>query len=104
MSTKASRKIAPPKKQHVPIWLPLIIVAGMALVVVALTSNSGSQPASTVTPQVTGAPALQVDKEKVDFGDVKLGQTVEAKFEVANVGDQPLLFKETPYIEVVEGC
>ncbi len=104
MSTKASKKIAPSKKQHVPIWLPLIIVAGVALVVVALISTSGSQPASTVTPQVNGAPALQVDKEKVDFGDVKLGQTVEAKFEVANVGDQPLLFQEAPYIEVVEGC
>lgn len=104
MSTKASKKIAPRQRKKLPLWLPLIILAGVALVVVALISNSGSQPASTITPQVNGAPALKVDKEKVDFGDVKLGQTVEAKFEVANVGDQPLLFKETPYIEVVEGC
>ncbi len=104
MSTKASKRIAPPKKQHVPIWLPLIIVAGVALVVVALIGSGNNQSASPITPQVNGAPALQVDKEKVDFGDMKLGQTVEAKFVVANVGDQPLLFKETPYVEVVEGC
>jgi hypothetical protein len=55
-------------------------------------------------PQVNGQPARQVDKEKVDFGDVKLGQTVEAKFAVTNVGDQPLRFTAKPYIEVIEGC
>lgn len=104
MSTKASKKIAPPKKQRVPIWLPLIIVAGVALIVVALISSRGGPAASTVAPQVTGAPALQVDKEKVDFGNVTLGQTVEVKFEVTNVGDQPLRFKEKPYVEVAEGC
>ncbi len=104
MTTKASRKIAPPKKQRIPIWMPLIIVAGVALVVVALISSRGSQAASPVKPQVNGAPALQVDKEKVDFGEVKLGQTVETKFELTNAGDQPLTFKETPYVEVVEGC
>lgn len=103
MNTKASKKIAPPKKQRVPIWLPLIIVAGVALIVVALLS-SGNLAASTVAPQVSGAPALQVDKERVDFGDVKLGQTVEVKFEVANVGDQPLRFTQRPYVEAVEGC
>ena len=104
MSTKVSKKVAPPKKQRMPIWLPLIIVAGVALVVAALISSSGSQSTSTAAPQVNGAPALQVDKEKVAFGDVKLGQTVEAKFEVTNVGDQPLRFTQKPYIEVIEGC
>jgi hypothetical protein len=104
MSTKASKKIAPPKRQRFPIWLLLIIVAGLALIVVALISSSGGQSASPTTPQVSGAPALQVDKEKVDFGAVKLGQTVEVKFEVTNVGDQPLRFTKKPYVEVIEGC
>ena len=46
MSTKASKKVAPPKKQRLPIWLPLIIVAGVALIVVALigSSNNASRP------------------------------------------------------------
>ena len=104
MSTKASKKIAATKKQRFPIWLPLFIVAGVALIVVALIGSGGSNPSAPTAPQVGGAPALQVDKEKVAFGDVKLGQTVEVKFEVANVGDQPLTFKGKPYVEVVEGC
>ena len=102
MSTKQSKKITPKKKQSIPIWLPLIIVAGLVLIVVAVASSNNNAPPAA--PLVTGAPALQVDKEKVDFGNVTLGQTVEVKFEVTNVGDQPLRFKEKPYVEVVEGC
>jgi hypothetical protein len=104
MSTKQSKKVVS-KRQRVPIWLPLIIVAGVVLIGVALLSEASSNTAApSVTPQVTGAPALQVDKDKVDFGNVTLGQTVEVKFEVTNVGDQPLRFSEKPYVEVVEGC
>src|SRR5512139_2527663 len=76
MSTKASKKIVPPKKQRVPIWLPLIIIAGVALIVVALIGSGSNTPASTTKPQVSAAPALRVDQEKVDLGDVPLGQTV----------------------------
>src|SRR5512145_3055529 len=104
MSTKASKKIAPPKKQRFPIWLPLIILAGLALIVVALVGGGNNSAGFTVEPQVTGAPALQVDQEKIDLGNVPLGQTVSVKFDVANVGDQPLRFTQKPYITVVEGC
>lgn len=89
MSIKPSKKLTPPKKQSMPIWLPLIIVAGLALIVVAVMSGNHA-PAAQPAVEVKGAPALQVDKEKVDFGNVTLGQTVEVKFEVTNVGDQPL--------------
>lgn len=103
MSTKVSKKITPAKKQRVPIWLPLLIVAGVALVGVALLSDN--RPAAPVfIPEVTGAPALMVDKETVDLGVVPLGQTVEVKFEVSNTGDQLLVFNQAPYIEVVKGC
>jgi hypothetical protein len=102
MSTKASKKIESQPPQKFPLWLPLIIVAGVVLIAVALISNS--QSASTVTPQVSGGPALQVDQEKVDLGDIPLGETVNVKFEVTNVGDQPLRFTKKPYIEVAAGC
>ncbi len=103
--SKPSKKIVPQKKQKVPIWLWLIVAAGVALiafVVLETVSRNSSTPSAALL--VSGAPALQVDKEKVDFGKVTLGQTVEAKFEVTNVGDQPLAFKEKPYVEVIEGC
>ena len=104
MSTKASKKTAPPGKPRIPIWLPLIIVAGVALVVVALVGGGTNQSGSTVKPQISGGPALQVDQEKIDLGDVPLGQTVSAKFEIANVGDQPLRFTQKPHIQVAAGC
>jgi hypothetical protein len=54
--------------------------------------------------EVTGSPSLKVDQEKVDLGNVKLGRTVEVSFQLTNVGDQTLRFKEPPTIEVKEGC
>jgi hypothetical protein len=93
-----------PQKPKAPIWLWGIIAAGVALiafVVIQMVSSNSTPPPVT---SGAGGPALQVDKEKVDFGDVPLGQTVEVKFEVANVGDQPLRFTKKPYVEVIEGC
>ena len=45
-----------------------------------------------------------MNQEKVDLGNVKLGQTVEVKFTLTNVGDKTLRFSKTPYVEVLEGC
>ena len=104
MSTKTSKKVTPPQKQRVPIWLPLIIIGGVALIVVALAGGGKSQSGSTAQPQVNGSPALQVDQEKIDLGNVPLGQTVSVKFVVTNAGDQPLRFTEQPYVEVKAGC
>ena len=103
MSTKPSQPITPQQKKRIPLWLPLIIVAGVALIMVAVFSAPRTATPGAV-PQVSGAPALQVDKEKVDLGTIALGQTVEVKFEVTNVGDQPLVFTKAPYLEVVKGC
>jgi len=104
MSTKSSKKVAVPNKPRFPIWLPLIIVAGVALIVVALVAGGNNPSAATTKPQVSGGPALQVDQEKIDLGDVPLGQTVSAKFVISNVGDQPLRFTQKPYIQVAAGC
>ena len=71
----------------------------MALAFLALRDK----PAPGATIEVTGAPSLQVDNEKVDLGDVKLNQTVQVSFQLTNVGDETLRFVKQPYIEVVEG-
>ena len=78
-------------------------LAGAAILIMAAFFAFSKKPAS-FTPEVTGGPSLKVDKEKVDLGDVKLGQTVQVSFEISNVGDQPLKFSKAPYIEVKEGC
>jgi hypothetical protein len=103
MSTKPSQPITPQQKKRIPLWLPLIIVAGVALIVVTVFSATRNAAPAAAT-EVVGAPALKVDKEKVDLGTIALGTTIEVKFEVTNVGDQPLVFTKAPYLEVVKGC
>jgi len=85
--------------------VPILLVLGGVLLL-GLTAflfwRSGT--ASTAPIEVSGAPRLKADKEKVDLGAVQLGQTVQVSFKIANVGDKPLRFTEDPYVEVVEGC
>ncbi len=97
-----STKLKPkPKKSLLPLWLAL---AGLALVGFAgwaLLSNNAQSSASI---EVKGAPRLKVEKDTIDHGQVKLGTPVSDAVRITNVGDQPLQFTETPYIEVKEGC
>ena len=86
-------------------WMPALFgLGGLALLVVAVLALKGGSGGTKAAIEVNGAPAVKVDKEQVDLGDVKLGKTVEVTFKVTNVGDQTLRFNEQPYIEVVEGC
>jgi hypothetical protein len=85
----------------------LILVGGGVVLVVlaAIFVYSSNQPPKPDVPlEVSGAPALQVDKERIDFGNVKVDTPVTATFEIVNVGDQPLRFDQVPKVEVVEGC
>lgn len=86
-------------------WLPILLsISGLVLLVVAALALRGNGSGSKAAIEVKGAPSIKVDKEQVDLGEVKLGQTVQVSFNVTNVGDQTLRFNEQPYIEVVEGC
>lgn len=103
--TKAKKGVSRSRPvQRKPNKLPLIMaLAGAATLIIAAFFTLQKKPAS-FTPEVTGGPSLKADKEKVDLGDIKLGQTVQVSFEIKNVGDQPLKFSKAPYIEVKEGC
>ena len=86
-------------------WIPILFgLGGLVLLVLAALALKGGNSGSKAAIEVNGAPAVKLDKEKVDLGDVKLGKTVEVTFKITNVGDQALRFNEAPYIEVVEGC
>jgi hypothetical protein len=93
---------AAPARRPWPIFLAL---AGfIVLLVAAYLAWFRPETNAPVEVEVSGAPRLEVDRERVDLGDVRLGQTVSVEFQVANVGDQTLVLEEDPYVEVVEGC
>jgi len=84
-----------------PVWLAF---AGILLIIAGLVFATQIGKESTFTPEVTGSPRLEVDKELADLGKVPLGKWVEVSFDLRNVGDRPLRFLEKPSIELVEGC
>ena len=51
-----------------------------------------------------GTPALVVDQEVIEYGDVKFNEPLTFAIKVTNTGDGNLRFSEEPYIEVREGC
>lgn len=85
-------------------WPMVLFFAGGLLLVIGAVFALKKPNESKAAIEVAGAPSLKVDRQKVDLGNVKLGQTVEVKFKLMNVGDQTLRFTKAPYIEVLEGC
>jgi len=71
----------------------LLLAAGIFLGIQRLGGNNGG-----------GTPALAIDQEVIDYGDVKLATDLTFAVKVTNTGDGTLRFREEPYIEVREGC
>lgn len=103
MSQKSRKAVNARTSGSIP-WPLIMVGAGVLLLAVALWGLFQPSSGPKVPLEVQGAPKLKIDKQKVDLGDVKLGQTVSASFQLSNAGDQPLRFSQAPYIEVVEGC
>ena len=109
MSNKKPQQKFGWQKPSLPVW-PIVAIAGglamLGLVIYAVWAAVAPATASgpKVPVEVQGAPSLKADKEKVDLGDIPLGQTVKVEFQIANVGDRQLRVSEQPYVEVVEGC
>ena len=86
------------QKQNNKLFLPLIIFGGVLLIVAAFYfSNQGGGDGG-------GTPSISVDRQKIDYGDVKFNVEKTFEVKVTNTGDGTLRFKEEPYIEVREGC
>jgi hypothetical protein len=85
---------------------PFLLVAGAGVILLILAVVLGTRWGATpgFEPEVRGSPSLKTDQEKVDLGDLRLGEWVQVSFDLTNVGDEPLRFTRPPYIEVVEGC
>lgn len=94
----------PPKKSSnsFPIWL---VMAGIGMILVVVWAMLSSRVTPDPAIEVTGAPAIRVDQDVFDYGEVKLGVApIRTEVRVTNMGDQTLRFTEAPYIEVLEGC
>ena len=101
------RKVkAPPKRQLPWLWLAvggavLLVLGGLSLV---WTTSDSAVVTLDVTPEVTGAPRLAVDRDFIDEGYIKLDNTIRTSFRLRNVGDQPLHILGEPTVQLVEGC
>ena len=94
------------------IWIVASLIGGAVLVVAALAqvargNDRIGQKAcdANVEPEVTGATWIEVlPQDCIDYGDVKLGSTINTVFKVRNTGDQPLVVLGEPQVELVAGC
>lgn len=99
MSKKSIKRRRQRKRKKAVNPLVWFIGGGVLLIAAALfiafggSGNSGS-----------GTPVLAVDKQTIDYGDVKLATNLTFEVKVTNTGDGTLRFKEKPYIEVRQGC
>jgi len=94
MSKKSRRRKQQKKSINPMIWL---MGGGVLLIAAALFLAFGGGSGG-------GTPALAVDKQTIDYGDVKLATDLTFEIKVTNTGDGTLRFREEPYIEVREGC
>ncbi len=91
---------AKPKASKKPL---ILIIGGAVLLLAAVLFAFTQQPQPTVDAS-GGTPKIKADKELVDLGDQKLGNTVSVSFTLTNEGDGTLRFTKEPYVEVKQGC
>jgi len=92
-----SRKTKKKRQRRSFPWV-LVVLGGVLLTAaILLFANAGSADTG-------GTPIVAVDEQNIDLGYIKLGEYRSLNIKVTNTGDGALRFKETPYIEVLEGC
>jgi len=98
MSKKQKRqKYKKQKQKQRNTWI-LLTIGGLALVFAAFLFTRQD------TDDNGGTPAIAVDQQQIDFGDVKFNTNKTFAVKVTNTGDGTLRFKEKPFVQVLEGC
>ena len=92
-----SKKHRRQKQRNAFPW-SVVAIGGVLLIIAAFfLSNRGGEDDG-------GTPSIAVDRQTIDYGDVKFGVNKTFAIKVTNTGGGTLRFKEEPYIEVLEGC
>jgi hypothetical protein len=112
MAQAKKRHRSKKRPQHDMTWIAAGIAGGVVLLLaaLALVSRQNDAPgqktfAPNFVPEVTGAPRVEVlPQDVIDYGDVKLGTTINTVFNVRNIGDEPLVVLGEPQVELVQGC
>ena len=107
MGKRKGKSKSGPKAQQSSRW-PKFVVPGLLAVVVVIGGGTWfflqkSSP-QVVAAQYTGGPRLAVDRDFIDFGNVRFEKFVTAGFRLRNVGDQPLRLAVDRRVEAIEGC
>jgi hypothetical protein len=107
MGKRKGKLKSSPKAQPHSGW-PKFLVPGLLVVAVLVGAGTWfffqkSSP-QVVAAQYTGGPRLAVDKDLIDFGNVRFDKFVTASFRLRNVGDQPLRLAVNRQVEAIEGC
>jgi len=86
--------------------LIVLVPGGLLLVAggIAMAKNAWNNKADPALVEVSGQPSLRVDKELIDYGDVKLETNLTFALNLTNASDEPLKISDDPYVEVMEGC
>lgn len=100
MSRHKTKKVV---KNRASRWPLAAALAGVLLITGAILL-AGKGEEQDYTPKVKGEPAIEVDQQEFDYGDVKLGSVINTSVRVTNVGDEALRFTSRPYVELIDGC
>ena len=87
-------------------WPFAVMAVGAVVIIVVgfLALRGGNSSPATNALQATDGARLSVDRTTIDFGKVPLDKMVKAEFKIKNVGNQPLIIKGEPRVELVKGC
>jgi len=82
----------------------LLTAALMSLMMLTLIAACGNdQKADTSSLTTAAGGKMKIDETSYDFGSIPVGQKVEHKFKIENVGSDPLEVGDLT-VERLEGC
>ncbi len=97
-----SQKNRRPRRRGFPLKYAALIAVGALLTGVAFLMFRGNNNGGGEV--IGGTPAISVDPQAIDFGNLKDFTVKTFSIKVTNTGTGMLRFSGVPYVQVVDGC